>query len=260
LVLFFKKEHSSLTDSLPIAALCFMLRAVAIALCLLPGTALAAPLPLLGDYLDIAYIRVLQKTHSPLAAAAGDSRLHLPQLISVQAQGSARRFAANFNWRGGVLLFVLQRNGAIHREMAWGPDPAVALRITGPDAFCLAPPDGAEHCYHYVRDAERYIGRVALAGRYVDRQGAAYSFAADGHAHFPGYDFEYALVLEQVADKYDFFAIGTQGRFMAFRRVGEMMTLYPVGPGKDPAYGAPDFAHPLAVLRTQGGAKVLASK
>jgi hypothetical protein len=37
------------------------------------------------------------------------------------------------------------------------------------------------------------------------------------------------------------------------------MTLYPVGPGKEPAFGTPDFAHPLAVLRSQTGAKVLAS-
>ncbi len=236
-----------------------MLRAVAIALCLLPRFALAAQMPLLGDYLDVSYIKVLQKKHSPLAASADDARLHMAQMVSVQKQGSARRFAANFNWRGGVLLFVLQRNGAIHRELAWGPDPAVALRISAPDSFCLLPLHADEHCYRYVQDARRFISRFALEGHYVDRQGAAYSFTADGQAHFPGYDFRYTLMLEQVADKYDFFAVGDQSRFIAFRRVGEIMTLYPVGPGKDPAYGTPDFNHPLAVLREQAGAKIVAS-
>ncbi len=236
-----------------------MLRAGTVILGLLPGCALASSLPPVGDYLDIAYIKTLQKTRSPLAAGADDARLGMPQSISVQKQGASRRFAANFNWRAGRLLFVLQANGTIHRELAWGADPAMALRMTGSDTFCLAPLTGEAHCYRYVQDATRFITNITLAGNYIDRQGAAYTFAPDGKAHFPGYDFTYSLMLEQVADKYDFFAVGDQGRFMAFRRVGEIMTLYPVRPNIFPAYGVPDFAHPLAVLREQAKAKVLAS-
>jgi len=236
-----------------------MLRATVVALTLMPGFAAAAPMPPLGDYLDTAYIKALQKTRSPLLAGAGDAGLRMPQLVSVQAQGSARRFAANFNWREGRLLFVLQRNGVLHRELAWGPDPAIALRITGTENFCLTPLQGDEHCYRYVQNAQNYINRVVLSGHYVDRQGAEYRFGADGQAHFPGYDFAWSLMLEQVSDQYDFFAVGTEGRFMAFRRAGETITLFPVGPGQGAAFGTPDFAHPLAVLREVPGPRVIAS-
>jgi hypothetical protein len=236
-----------------------MLRATVVVLTLLPVFAAAVPMPPLGDYLDIAYIRVLQKTRSPLLAGAEDAGLHMPQLVSVQAQGAARRFAANFDWRHGTLLFVLQRNGVLHRELAWGPDPAIALRITGTENFCLSPLRGAEHCYRYVQNAQDYINRVVLTGRYVDRQGAEYRFGPDGQARFPGYDFAYSLMLEQVSDHYDFFAVGTEGRFMAFRRAGETITLYPVGPGHGAAFGSPDFTHALAVLREQPGPRVVAS-
>jgi hypothetical protein len=226
-----------------------VLRACLLAGLLLPGWAVAAVMPRLGDYLDTAYIRALQKTRSPLAAAQEDSRAHIAQMVSVQAQGSARRFAASYDWHSGSLLFVLQRDGTIHREMAWGHDPATALRVTGAEGFCLTPLRGTEHCYRFVRHVDRFIAATVLAGRYVDRQGAPYRFSAGGHAYFPGYDFPYSLMLEQVDDKYDFFAVGTEGRFIAFSRNGTLVTLYPVNAGRGAGFGTPDFTHKLAVLR-----------
>jgi hypothetical protein len=239
----------------------FVLRACLIVSLTIPGTARAATtLPRLGDYLDTAYIRALQKTLSPLAAARENTRAHIPEMVTVQSQGQARRFAASYGWHTGALLFVLQRDGTIHREMAWGPDPAIALRVTGTDDFCLAPPHQAEHCYHYTRRVNAFIATTALAGHYVDRQGEQYRFFPNGQAHFPGLDFTYTLMLDQSADKYDFFAIGNEGRLMAFHRAGAIITLYPVSPSKGPGYGTPDFTQKLAVLREIAPPRLLASK
>jgi hypothetical protein len=200
-----------------------VLRAGLIFAALAPSFATAAELPRLGDYLDTAYIHALQKTHSPLAAAREDTVAHMPQMVSVQAQGSARRFAASYEWHRGTILFVLQRNGTIHREMSWGPDPATALRVLGPEDFCLAPPGAAPHCYHYIKRVNDAVAGIVLAGRYMDRQGAAYTFSADG-------------------------------------RSGQLLTLYKVGAPAAGAFGTPDFTQKLAVLRQAAPVRLLASR
>ena len=143
--------------------------------------------------------------------------------------------------------------------LAWGPAPGFGLRLTGTDAFCLMPDEGVEHCYRYVGDAAAFVARMVLAGSYIDRQGAAYRFDADGTAHFPGYAFHYKVMLEQGADKYVFFVIGNEGRFMAFRRENGGMALYDVGAARGDGYGTPDFSAPLAVLRVARRRAVLAS-
>lgn len=215
---------------------------------LLPGAASAgATLPRPGDYLDTAYLAALDATHSPLAAASADSRAHVPQQITVQARGTGRQFAALFDWHSGALLFVLTRNGWIRRDIAWGNDPGFALRVISPSSFCITGARGGAHCYERVRDVAARVARATLAGTYADRQGAAYRFGTDGTAHFPGYDFTYAVVLEQSADRYDLFAINGE-RHMAFTRGPGGLTLYAVRPGRPGSYGTPDFAHPLAVL------------
>jgi hypothetical protein len=175
-------------------------------------------------------------------------------MVTVQRQGTARRFALNYDWHTGTLLLVLQRNGAIHREMAWGPDPATALRVTATDHFCLTPLHSAEHCYRYIQNVPAFVASQTLAGKYIDRDGAAYRFTPDGHAHFPGYDFTYTPVLDQTDTHYDAFSINTQGRFMAFQRNGALLTLFAI------TNGHADFAHKLAVLREIPPPRVVASK
>ena len=216
-------------------------------------------LPRTGDYLDLRYVHALERTSSPWQAAAEDTRLGLPQSLNVQREAGGRRVALNFGWHEGRLLVVVQRNGEMHRELAWSRGPAIALRIAAADLLCLAASTALqEHCYRYVGDAQLFVTRMVLAGSYVDRQGKAYRFTADGHAHFPGYDFRYGLMLEQANDPYDFFQI-EEGRFMAFRKEGEEITLFSVGPPRKVGFGTPDFGHPLAVLRGAGARHILAS-
>ncbi len=216
-------------------------------------------LPRVGDYLDTRYIQALQKTGSPWKAAAEDTRLGWPQDISVQPAAGGRLVALNYGWHDGRLLVVVQRNGEMHRELAWTKPPGVALRIAAGDTLCLASATAPQaHCYVYVGDAVRYVAGSVLAGAYRDRQGQEYRFSADGHAHFPGFDFRYALMLEQANDPYDFFQIDG-GHFMAFRRDGDRITLFPVGPARHAGYGMPDFSHPLAVLTSKNARRVVAS-
>jgi hypothetical protein len=222
------------------------------------GTAAsAAPqvLPRIGDYLDVRYVEALSKTLSPWKAGAEDRRLGLPQALIVQADGAGRRVALNYGWHDGRMLVVLGRNGVMHRELAWRRGPDMALRVVGTDRLCLAAAPEAERCYRYVGDAGRFVTRAVLVGNYVDRQGQPYAFSAGGQAHFPGFDFRYALVLDQHDTPYDVFQIGDGSRSMAFRRAGQMVTLYRVGAGG----GTPDFGHPLAVLRTGPPRRILAS-
>ncbi len=223
---------------------------------LLPAAASAVPRT--GDYLDVAYIPALAKTYSPLRAARVVTAAHLPEMVTVQAQGNARRLALSWGWQKGEFLAVLQRNGVLRRELAWGPAPDIGLRLVA-DSFCLTAPGSPEHCYRYVGNAQQYISRQILSGRYTDRQGAMFWFNADGTVHFPNYDASYTLMLDQSADRYDFFAIGTEGRFMAFRREAGTLTLYRVGPPHGASYGAADFTTPLAVLHTTRRPAILAS-
>jgi hypothetical protein len=217
----------------------------------------AVPLPRTGDYLDTRYVQALAKTGSPWKAAAEDTRLGWPQDISVTRVAGGRLVALNYGWHDGRLLVVVQRNGVMHRELAWARPPGVALRIAADGTLCLASATAPqEHCYTYVGDAARFVARAVLAGLYRDRQGQEYRFSADGRAHFPGYDFRYAVMLEQADDPYDFFQIDGASRFMAFRRAGDTITLYPVGPPRKAGFGLPDFGHKLAVLRAK---QVLAS-
>ena len=223
---------------------------------LLPGAAAGASLPRTGDYLDTAYIQALEHTQSPLRAAQATARTRMPQMLTIQPQGSARRVALSWNWHTGTLLAVLQRNGTLRRELAWGAGPDIALRLQS-NAICLTAPSTPEHCYRYVGNATAFITHATLVGQYLDRQGKSFTFADNATAHFPGYDFSYSLVLDQVADPYDFFAIGTEGRFMAFRRTADSITLYQVGPPHGAALGTPDFAHPLAILHAASLGKSL---
>jgi hypothetical protein len=221
---------------------------------LLPGSLQAAPLLRAGDYLDTAYITALEKTFSPTAAALPDARAHMPQLVTLQPQGRALRVALTYNWHTGVLLAVLQRNGMLGRELAWGPGPDIALRLTDKNAFCLTPSAGPEHCYRRVGDAARFISTTVVAGRYTDAQGAAYSFNADGTAHFPTLDTKYALLLDQPNSQADIIAFGPGAHRMGFRRGSDSLALYGVG-----ADNLPDLNQKLAVLRRAHRTAIVAS-
>ncbi len=204
-----------------------------------------------GDYLDLGYIAALEQTGSPLRAARWDTAVGMPQMISVQAAGRERRVALSYGWRTGRLLLVVQRDGRMRRELAWQAGPALALRVAPAGVLCLAAAGAAEHCYRYVGDAGRFVGRTVLAGDYTDRQGQRYRFGADGRAHFPGFDFRYAVMLEQADDPYDFFRVDGAARFVAFRREGARVMLYAVGAPHGAGFGRPDFSKALAVLTAQ---------
>jgi hypothetical protein len=232
------------------------------------GQAGGAVLPRLGEYLDTGYIAALERTHSPWLAGREDTRLGWPQSLVVQPDGRGRLVALNYDWHAGRILVEIRPDGGLRRALAWARSPPFAVRVVDGEALCLAPvgaavSSAAAHCYRYVGDAVRFVSRSVLQGGYVDRQGQGYVFGAGGAAHFPGYDFRYALVLDQTLDPYDLFRIeGEDGaaRFMAFRRQGELLSLYRVAPPKGAGYGTPDFGRPLAVLRRSALRPVLASK
>ena len=228
------------------------------------GQAMGAVLPRTGEYLDLGYVAALERTHSPWLAGREDARLGWPQSVVVQPAGRGRLVALNYGWHAGRILVEIRADGALRRALAWGRSPPLAVRVVDGEALCLAAAGvAAAHCYRYVGDAVRFVSRAVLQGAYVDRQGQGYGFGAGGAGHFPGYDFRYALVLDQTLDPYDLFRIdGDDGaaRFMAFRRQGALMSLYRVGAPKGAGYGTPDFGRPLAVLRGSALRPVLASK
>ena len=212
-------------------------------------------LPLLGDYLDEGYLQTLQTSLSPAEAGAEDTRLRLPEVISVQADAAGRRIALDYGWREGRLLLILRPDGRMFRPIAWNSPVSLALRVGPAGRLCLADRRVArEHCYRYVQDARTFVTHTALAGRWRDRQGQAYCFSTRGQAHFPGYDFGYALALEESGRGYDSFRIAQSGRAMVFRHAGALMMLFAA-----PQAGAVDFGRPLAVLRPEesGAAKLV---
>jgi len=226
------------------------LAALSLATLLSAAPASAGPLlPWYGDYLEAGYIRTLEATKSPWRAAQAAHQSHVAQMLSVQPQRDGRRLCLTYDWQDVQAILLLQKNGVARRELAWGHVPDMAIELPDATTVCLTAPRGAKHCYSRVGNAQAYITRTALAGSYVDRQGATYRFGNDGIAHFPGDDFRYGLILDQTADPYDFFQIGAAGQFMAFRHDGAQLTLFAITPAQGPGDAKPDFAHPLAVLR-----------
>lgn len=227
-----------------------MRRLVVMAWLVLPGSAGGADLPQTGDYLPRAYIEPLRKTLSPLQAARDAARDGLPQLVSVEMQGHSRRIALIWDWHRGEFLAVVQQQGTIRRELAWGIGPHLALRVIGTNEICLTAPKHAQQCYEHVGSAAGFAARTVLVGKFADDAGRVYEFGSDGTAHFPGFDAPFTLVLDQVADRYDCFAIGQGGQYIAFRRTGATLTLFRLGPPLGEGYQLPDFSHPIVVLHT----------
>jgi hypothetical protein len=219
----------------------------------------AARLPWYGDYLETTYMRTLAATKSPWRAGHDAHTAHIAQMLSVQPQRDGRRLTLTYDWQTQQAILLLQRDGAIRRELAWGSGPNLAVRLADATTICLTTPRAPEHCYQRVGNAQAYITRIVLGGAYTDRDGAAYRFGNDGVAQFAGESFRFALMLDQSADPYDFFQIGADNHYMAFRHDGGATTLFAVAPSKGAGYGHPDFAHPLAVLRPAGARRVLAS-
>jgi hypothetical protein len=211
--------------------------------CPVEGQKLAA-----GDYLETAYIEVLHTSHSPLAAA--NDGFDVPQMVRVTPENDALAFMLVFNWHEGNWLFRLHADGKLERDADWYEADKTSLDVLNSCSFRLNAPGGPVRTYRYVGSDENYIGKVALAGFYADERGRKFIFGEDGTAVFPDQTFQYRVTLDEVFDQYDFFQIGDAKRYIAFRRIGSDLVLYPIDlrPLDGGPLGLPDFQHPIVRL------------
>jgi hypothetical protein len=202
-----------------------------------------------GDYLETGYMETLRESRSPLAAV--ELGHGASQMVRVTLENNALTLLVVLNWHEGEWLFHLHPDGRIERNMDWGGALTASLDVLNSCSFRLSAPNEALRTYRYVGSDQNYIGKVALAGSYADEQGRKFDFGEDGTAVFPDQTFHYTVTLDQVIDQYDFFQVGDAMRYIAFRRTGSDLVLYPVElrPPDGGPFGTPDFKHPIARLQ-----------
>lgn len=221
-----------------------------------------------GDYLEDRFMAILRQTGSPLAAFDARVLTGEAQVVRVAAVADGLRIGVLWNWHEGTALYVRRADGTIDRpaDLTQGDSRATyGLAEADADGHLIlhraaTPHDPAEPAlgYTWVGDADRMIARAALAGRYESQDERSVVFGDDNVVHglgLPGLagDAPYSTDDDHVFDPYDDVLVGpSPGRRLAFRRMGDTVTLYPVLPppnGGAAAAGVPDTDHPLLVLR-----------
>jgi hypothetical protein len=176
-----------------------------------------------GDYLRVDYIDELHKTSSPLAATVADT----PQLVQVRREENHLLVVTIFNFHEGGAEFVLHSDGSVASNLAAGFDVSnVALKVSDPHHFTLGFDKFQLASYALVGNAERYVAKEVLSGRYTDQDGRSYVFGADGWATFADRRFEYLIGIDHVLNNYDYFEDKTTGKVFGFKKHGESLDVF----------------------------------
>ena len=81
--------------------------------------------------------------------------------------------------------------------------------------------------YVFVGDAEHYVAKEVLSGRYTDQDGRPYVFGADGWATFPdNRRFSYLIGIDHVLNNYDYFEDKTANKTFGFKKRGKSLEVF----------------------------------
>ncbi|HTH97999.1 MAG TPA: hypothetical protein VL574_11320 [Stellaceae bacterium] len=203
-----------------------------------------------GEYLETQYLDVLRETQSPFAAAHFDMEAGVPQMASIaRNKNNGFEISLTFNWHDGNRLLTLDAAGHPDFNKAWNNIQSASFHVDDPQHLTLAAPGEPVRSYVWVGDAARFVANQVLAGQYRDERGQIYEFGTDGAARFPSESGTYNLMMDQVFDFFDSFRMGETGRYIAYRRNGNQLTLYPITADNGPGEGLPDYTHPIARLQ-----------
>lgn len=153
---------------------------------------------LIGDYLSVEYINVLQKARSPLLAAEKtDGR----QYIVGKMLNHEPNFTIIGKFHEGLGGFGIDAKGEISPGV-YGIK-FVGSKVLNDKEFLLMF-DDKDLLYRYVGNLDQFVATQTIAGKYSDNKGMLYSFSIDGQATFPDRSFQY-IVASDVISSCDYF-------------------------------------------------------
>jgi hypothetical protein len=176
-----------------------------------------------GDYLRVDYVHELRQRASPLMAAVADT----PQLVQVRKDENHLLFVTIFNFHEGGAEFVLHSDGSVAVGLNAGFEVSnVTLRVSDLHHFSLGFDKLKPAPYVFVGDAEHYVAKEVLSGRYTDQAGRPYVFGADGWAMFPDRRFKYLIGIDHVLNSFDYFEDKTANKTFGFRKRGKSLEVF----------------------------------
>ena len=181
---------------------------------------------LIGDYLSVEYINVLQKTRSPLTAAEeSDGR----QFINGKMLDNKPNFTIMGGFHEGLGGFGIDYKGdlnpGIHGMKFAGS------RILSDKEFVLKF-DDKDLTYRYVGNLNQFVASQTIVGKYKSDMGELYTFTVEGTATYPGKTFQYKVFSDYVMVGFDsFFEVTPKGggKVYGFKLIKNKLQLFNMG-------------------------------
>jgi hypothetical protein len=153
-----------------------------------------------GEYLSNVYIEQLRKTRSPLKSDSSER----VDLVIVRKQGDVLHLSPIFNFHDGGDTFVLHPDGTV-TPLASDKVANLVASVLDDSSFQLGFESFKPDTYTFVKNADNYVARAVLVGRYKDQAGLAYEFREDGWAVFPDHKFKFEIGTDHVLTGFDYF-------------------------------------------------------
>lgn len=191
------------------------------------SSAIAQTYPILiGDYLSVEYINVLQKTHSPLTAAEeSDGRQYIPGKML----DNEPNFTVMGGFHQGLGGFGINSAGKIDAH-SFGKQLS-GIKILNNKEFILMF-DDKDLTYRYVGNLNQFIASQTIVGKYKSDIGELYTFTVEGTATYPGKTFQYKVFSDYVMVGFDsFFEVKPKGggKVYGFKLIKNKLQLFNMG-------------------------------
>jgi len=175
-----------------------------------------------GDYLREDYIKQLRMRHSAVHADIGDA----PTLLEVDKRDKNLHVQTIINFHEGDVSLEWDGDKKVRVLDDGSQVGNVRLFADRSDSLMLEYGQHGLARYVFVGNAEQYVGRELLVGRYVSSDGKPYEFGQDGVAVFPDHTFKYVAGVDHVINHFDYLTDTESGKIFAFKRTGADIELY----------------------------------
>lgn len=153
-----------------------------------------------GNYLSDRYIKILEKTHSPLTAEEGALKL-----VVVKKLNNFAEILPIMNFHEGGPSFRVEHSGAVTLNNAAGLDiKHYTVRINKYDELTLGFNDFSPEKFILTKDLQDFIRRKSVAGSYIDNEGRSYKFEPNGIAITPTSTFRYTVGVDHIPYHFDY--------------------------------------------------------
>jgi hypothetical protein len=178
-----------------------------------------------GDFLSRKYLQALEQTRSPFAA---EDHRDINEVIVSKSEG-ATEIMSVINFHEGGPIFRVNESGKGTLKDSMGMNIGqYSVQVVNTEELTLGFGSFPSENFISVKDEQKTIRGISVAGRYLDKERQLYDFGADGVAVTPVNRFRFTVGIDHVPYHFDYIEDSDTHRILKFVRTRCDLEIYEV--------------------------------